>query len=53
MDKTNKIIRLPEPKCSGRISVEEVIKGRRSVRDYTNESSSLEELSQLLWLRRA
>jgi len=49
MDKTNKMIKLPEPKCSGGISVEEAIKGRRSVRDYSSEPVSLEDLSQLLW----
>jgi SagB-type dehydrogenase family enzyme len=49
MDKTNKIIKLPEPKISGGLSVEEAIKGRRSFRNYTNESITLEELSQLLW----
>jgi SagB-type dehydrogenase family enzyme len=49
MDKTSKIIKLPEPKCSGSISVEEAIKGRRSVRDYSSEPVSLEDLSQLLW----
>jgi SagB-type dehydrogenase family enzyme len=49
MDKTNKLIKLPEPKHAGGISVEEAIKMRRSVRDYTNESITLEDLSQLLW----
>jgi SagB-type dehydrogenase family enzyme len=49
MDKTDKIIKLPEPKTYGGVSVEEAIKGRRSVRDYTNEPISLLELSQLLW----
>jgi SagB-type dehydrogenase family enzyme len=49
MDKTDKVIKLPEPKCSGGITIEEAIKGRRSVRDYTSEPVSLEDLSQLLW----
>jgi SagB-type dehydrogenase family enzyme len=49
MDKTNKTIKLPEPKHSGRISIEEAIKSRRSVRDYKNESITLDDLSQLLW----
>ncbi|MFZ2456684.1 MAG: SagB/ThcOx family dehydrogenase [Candidatus Altiarchaeia archaeon] len=48
--KTDKIIKLPEPKYSGGgITLEEAIKERRSVRDYTNEPVTLEELSQLLW----
>ena len=49
MDKTDKIIKLPGPKISGGISIEEAIKGRRSVRDYTSESVTPEELSQILW----
>ena len=49
MDKTSKIIKLPESKCSGGILVEEAIKSRRSVHDYTSESVTLEELSQILW----
>lgn len=49
MDKTGNIIKLPEPKCSGGLSVEEAIKARRSVRDYTNEPVALKDLSQLLW----
>ena len=49
MDKTNKIIKLPEPKCSGGISVEEAIKSRRSVRDYRTESVAIKDRSQLLW----
>jgi SagB-type dehydrogenase family enzyme len=49
MDKTDEIIKLPEPKISGGISIEEAIKSRRSIRNYKNESITLEELSQLLW----
>lgn len=40
---------LPEPKLQGRITVEEAIARRRSVRDFVKKSLSDEELSQLLW----
>jgi SagB-type dehydrogenase family enzyme len=42
-------IMLPEPSYSSNISIEEAILRRRSIRDYTPENLSLEELSQLLW----
>ena len=40
---------LPEPKLSSKISVEEALLKRRSVRDYGKDSLSIEEISQLLW----
>jgi SagB-type dehydrogenase family enzyme len=40
---------LPEPKLSSKISVEEALSKRRSVRDYGKDSLSIEEVSQLLW----
>jgi len=46
---SGKEIKLPAPKNRGKISVEEAISKRSSVRDYRNESISLEHLSQLLW----
>lgn len=42
-------IQLPEPDFSGKITVEKALRERRSVRDYSTESLSLAELSQLLW----
>ena len=42
-------IALPAPQLKGPVSIEETIEGRRSVRDYTDEPLSLEELGQLLW----
>ncbi|MCF6290165.1 MAG: SagB/ThcOx family dehydrogenase [Desulfobacterales bacterium] len=42
-------IRLPEPRQYSKISLEESLARRRSVRDYTGESLSLAEVSQLLW----
>jgi len=43
------IMKLPEPKLESKISVEEALSRRRSVRDYKEDSLSLEEISQLLW----
>jgi SagB-type dehydrogenase family enzyme len=42
-------MRLTEPKLKSRISVEEALSKRRSFREYTEDSLSLEEISQLLW----
>jgi len=42
-------INLPEPRFKSSISVEEALLKRRSIRNYKNESLSLEEVSQLLW----
>ncbi|NYZ61042.1 SagB/ThcOx family dehydrogenase [Candidatus Micrarchaeota archaeon] len=39
---------LPPPNYTG-LSVEEAIAERRSVREYSNEGISLQELSQILW----
>jgi len=40
---------LPQPETSGSISIEETLLERRSVRNYTGEALSIEEISQLLW----
>jgi len=42
-------LELPRPKSSGKISVEEAIGARRSIREYRPEPLTLEEISQLLW----
>lgn len=42
-------IKLPEPKLKGKISIEEAINSRRSIRSYSQEPLSLLEVSQLLW----
>ncbi|MDD5127624.1 MAG: SagB/ThcOx family dehydrogenase [Dehalococcoidales bacterium] len=42
-------ITIPEPKYSSDISMEEALRERRSIRDYTAEALTLEEVSQLLW----
>ncbi|MBZ5513773.1 MAG: SagB/ThcOx family dehydrogenase [Acidobacteriia bacterium] len=43
------IVQLPPPEQKGRISVEEALARRRSVREFTREALSERELSQLLW----
>ena len=42
-------IELPEPGRESSVSLEETLLHRRSVREYTNEVLTLEEVSQLLW----
>lgn len=42
-------IRLPEPSYWSDVSVEETFSKRRSIRDYTGEALTLQEVSQLLW----
>lgn len=42
-------IKLPEPSYTGNISVETALSKRRSIRDYSGENLTLEEVSQLLW----
>ena len=43
------VIKLPAPSLKGDISLEEALAGRRSLREYSGDSLSLEEISQLLW----
>lgn len=43
------MIKLPPPLLSSSTSVEEALASRRSVREYTDQGLSLEELGQLLW----
>ncbi len=40
---------LPEPRSKGTLTLEEALSERRSVREYTKEQLSLEEIGQLLW----
>jgi len=40
---------LPEPRLKGEMSLEETLVQRRSVRSFTEEKLTLEEISQLLW----
>jgi SagB-type dehydrogenase family enzyme len=43
------LIRLPQPVRKGQLSVEEAIMGRRSRRDFANDSVLVDEISQLCW----
>jgi len=45
----SKMIKLPKPKIKSKISLEEALNKRRSVRDYKKGSLNLEQVSQLLW----
>jgi len=47
--KINKIIKLPEPSKKGKMSVEEAIQKRRSIRDYLDKPLTLKDISQILW----
>jgi SagB-type dehydrogenase family enzyme len=40
---------LPEPRQNSDVSIEEALAKRRSIRSYTGEAVTLEEVSQLLW----
>jgi hypothetical protein len=42
-------ISLPAPYLYGKVSLEEALDGRRSVRQYSEDSLSMSEVSQLLW----
>jgi SagB-type dehydrogenase family enzyme len=43
------IIELPKPRHSSDVSIEEALLKRRSTRDYSLESLTLQEVSQLVW----
>jgi SagB-type dehydrogenase family enzyme len=42
-------IQLPSPRTMGELSLEEALFGRRSIRDFTPQELSLDQISQLLW----
>lgn len=42
-------ISLPNPKLTGKMSIEEAIARRQSVREFTQDPLTLEQLSQLVW----
>ena len=44
-----RVIELPEPQHDSDVSIEKTLLQRRSIRDYTSESLTLQEISQLLW----
>ena len=43
------IVELPSPETTGTMSVEEAILRRRSIRSYTDDPLSLQDISQLVW----
>ena len=43
------IIKLPQPYDDGKVSIEEALLLRRSVRDYKDMPLALNEISQLFW----
>jgi len=45
----SKEISLPQPENTNQVSIEEALLGRRSVREYKEESLTLKEVSQILW----
>lgn len=46
---TSQTIELPEPILQGRLTLEEALSKRRSVREFTEDPLTLEEIGQLLW----
>ena len=46
---SNQVVELPPPRLDGPMSLEEAIANRRSIRRYTDEPLTLQDLSQLLW----
>ena len=42
-------IMLPKPSFKGKVSVEEAIRSRRTIRDFESVPLTLSQLSQLLW----
>jgi SagB-type dehydrogenase family enzyme len=47
--KVSDVIKLPAPKSTGVISLEQALSVRRSVRSFTEEALSLNQVSQLCW----
>jgi len=47
--KMNNSIRLPQPRYDGKVSIEQALLKRRSVRSYQSGPLAVSEISQLLW----
>ncbi|MDD5659896.1 MAG: SagB/ThcOx family dehydrogenase [Actinomycetota bacterium] len=48
-DTKSEEIMLPDPKLKGIISLEEALKNRRSVREFSGKDLGLDDISQILW----
>ncbi len=46
---SEELIKLPEPRFKSNISLEETLSKRRSIREFSQQPLTLEEVSQLLW----
>jgi len=46
---TSQTVKLPEPNLNGQVSVEQALYKRSSVRTYSSEPMTLEQVGQLLW----
>jgi protease I len=44
-----KLIKLAEPKLKGKLTLEEALEKRRSIRSFTGKSLTMEQISQLAW----
>lgn len=42
-------MKLPEPGLKGKLSFEEAVKSRKSIRNFSPQSVSLQDVSQILW----
>jgi SagB-type dehydrogenase family enzyme len=42
-------VKLPRPETEGVVSVEEALSKRRSIREYSDQALSLQEVGQILW----
>ncbi|MEQ8162202.1 MAG: nitroreductase, partial [Smithellaceae bacterium] len=43
------VVNLPAPRLAGKMSLEETLNCRKSIRDFSPEPLTIEEMSQLLW----
>ena len=47
--KNANVLKLPEPKVTNSMTLDEALRKRRSIREYTSDPIELEELSYLVW----
>lgn len=43
------VVTLPDPRLEGDVSVQAALRARRSIRDFSDEALTLDQVSQLLW----